>query len=85
LQIALPPAKRSALCIAGKSQIRLEKACVKRVTVLPWFHPRRPLPLLAQPLWGFRFRAFEDGFSAPGMLPRLGTPYAKGETYDDTP
>ena len=35
LQIALPPIKRGALCIAGKSQIGLQKPYVKRVTVLP--------------------------------------------------
>jgi hypothetical protein len=56
--------------MAGKSRLGLQKPCVKRVTVLSWFHPNRPMSLLAQQLWGFRLPAFEGGFSAPGMLPR---------------
>jgi hypothetical protein len=40
------------------------------VTVLPWFHPNRPMSLLAKTLWGFWLRAFEGRFSAPGMLAR---------------
>jgi hypothetical protein len=47
--------KRRALCIARKSQVGLRKPCVKRVTVPPWFHPNRPMSLLAQLLSGFRF------------------------------
>jgi hypothetical protein len=56
---------------------RFQKACVKRVALLPWLDPNRRLALLAQHLRVFGYKHLKVISRRQGNCRARGTPYAR--------